>query len=112
MADNWKTRQSGNLLEIVLGKIVQKAGHGECLTIAELDIRFAAPCRESRNAESGKRHAVRKIKRTHLRPHMEPNRVTRHSWSEIQADAVFLELHADGVAISLNRWDRDFATGE
>ena len=98
--------------DVVLADVVEEAGDGERLPVAQLDIRFRAPRRQRRNPESLERDAVGEVERADLRPDFQSNHIARNRRLEVQPDAELLEYDRHGAGAALRNRNRELTAGE
>src|SRR5262249_26476214 len=101
-----------NRLAIRLRQVVQEAGDGKRLSIAQFDIRLGTTRRQCRDAEAAQDDAVAEVERAHFGPHLDPDDVSGDGRPEGQADAELLVYHADVAGVTTDNGHRNFAAGE
>src|SRR4029453_9001890 len=86
MSDNWQLAEKRDRCRVHLRGVVDQAGDGERLTIAQFHLRLCPARCQSRNAESFECDAVIEVELAHFRTYLQPNQIAGNRRREIQPD--------------------------
>ena len=101
----------GTAAVVGLRRVVDEAGDGKRLAVAQLDFRFGSAHGERGDAETLEQDAVVEVERADLRPYAQLDQIARNRRREVQAHAKFPELDSDG-ANAAREGHRKFAAGK